>query len=75
MRLRIVEINFTARHDWLFKLCNEAGNEFYVMNEVFYKCHYLRSPIMKRELDQYDKGQWITAFVESIGGKGIVVKV
>jgi hypothetical protein len=45
------------------------------MNEAFYKNHNLKSPITKKELDYYDRGQWITASVEQIKGKGIVVSV
>jgi translation elongation factor P/translation initiation factor 5A len=75
MRLRITDMNFTTRHDWLFKLIDENGNDFYIMNEAFYKNHNLKSPITKKELDYYDRGQWITASVEQINGKGIVVSV
>jgi hypothetical protein len=75
MRLRITDMNFTTRHDWLFKLVDENGNDFYIMNEAFYKNHNLKSPITKKELDYYDRGQWITASVEQINGKGIVVSV
>lgn len=75
MRLRITDANFTTRHDWLYKLADENGNVFYIMNEAFYKKHQFKSPISKRELDYYDKGQWITASVEQIDGKGIVVSV
>ena len=75
MKLRIADTNFTTRHDWLFKLADENGNDFYIMNEAFYKNHNVKSPITKKELDYYDKGQWITASVVQIDGKGIVVSV
>ena len=75
MRLRITDTNFTTRHDWLFKLADENGNDFYIMNEAFYKNHNFKSKITKKELDYYDRGQWITASVEQIEGKGIVVSV
>ncbi len=75
MRLRIIDTNFTTRHDWLFKLVDENGNDFYIMSGAFYKSHNLKSPITKKELDYYDRGQWITASVEQIDGKGIVVSV
>ena len=51
MRLRITNTNFTTKHDWLFKLADENGNDFYVMNKVFYEKHNLKSPITKKELD------------------------
>lgn len=75
MKLKITDTNFTVRHDWLFKLADENGNDFYIMNEAFYKKHYLKSPITKKELDYYDRGQWISASVEQLEGKGIVIGV
>jgi hypothetical protein len=75
MRLRIIDINFTTKQVWLFKLADENENVFYIMNESFYKNHSLKSPITKKEIDYYDKGQWINASIEQIEGKGIVVGV
>lgn len=75
MRLRITDTNFTTRHDWLFRLVDENGNDFYIMNEAFYKNHNFKSPVTKKELDYYDTEQWITASVAQINGKGIVVSV
>jgi hypothetical protein len=63
MRLKIIDINFTTKQD------------FYVMNESFYKNHNFKSPITKKELDYYDRGQWIKASTEQIDGKGIVIRV
>ena len=73
MRLRITDTNFTTKFDWLFKLADEKGQDFYIMDESFYKQHNLKSPITRKELDYYDRGQWITASVKEIGGKNIVV--
>jgi hypothetical protein len=75
MRLRITDTNFTTRYDWLFRLVDENGNDFYIMNVAFYKKHNFKSPITKKELDTYDRGQWITSTVEKIDGKGIVIGV
>jgi hypothetical protein len=75
MRLRITNTNFTVRYDWLFELSDENGSLFYIMNDIYYKSHNLKSPITKKELDYFDKGQWLTATVEQIDGKGIVVSV
>lgn len=75
MRLRIVETNFTTNYNWLYKLDDENGNDFYIMNESFYKNHNLKSPITKKELDYYDRGQWITASIEQIEGNKIVVSI
>jgi len=73
MRLKIIDINFTTKFDWLFKLSDENGNDCYIMNESFYKKHNFKSPISKNELDYYDRGQWINASLEKIGGKLVVV--
>ncbi len=75
MRLRIIETNFTTKYEWLFKLVDENDNNFYIMNDSFYEKHGFKSPITKRELDYYDKGQWITASVMQIEGREIVVVV
>lgn len=73
MRLKIIETNFTTKYEWIFSLVDENGNRFYIMNGEFYKNHNFKSPITKKELDTYDKGQWITAKVEKINGNGIVI--
>lgn len=73
MRLRIIETNFTIKFDWLFKLADESGSNFYIMNKQFYKKHNLKSPITKKELDYYDRGQWISSPAKEIDGKFIVV--
>lgn len=74
MRLKIIETNFTDEHEWLFQLSDGVGNLFYIMAEPFYKNNGLKSPITKRELDYYDKGQWIGAAIKEIAGKNIVVQ-
>ena len=75
MRLRIIETNFTTKYNWLFKLFDENENDFYIMDQSFYESLNLKSPITKRELDNYDKGQWITAVVRRIDDRGIVVEI
>ena len=75
MRLRIIETNFTTKYNWLFKLFDENENDFYIMDQSFYESQNLKSPITKKELDNYDRGQWITAVVRLIDDKGIVVEI
>ncbi len=75
MRLRITKTNFTIRYDWLFELTNEEGDVFFIMNEIFYKMHNLKSPISKKELDYLDKGQWIKATVKQIDGINVVTSL
>lgn len=73
MRLKIIDVNFTNDHDWVFKLQDEKGNHFFIMNQLFYKAHGLKSPITKKELDSYDKGQWINVILKEVAGKIIVI--
>ena len=75
MRLRITETNYTTKYDWLFKLNDEKAEEYYIMSEVFYKKHHLKSPITKHELDYFDKGIWVTATVKLIDAKNVVVEL
>jgi hypothetical protein len=73
MRLKIIELDFTNKFDWLFKLSNETGHTFYIMSEPFYKNNGLKSPVTKKELDHYDKEQWINASIREIDGKNVVI--
>ncbi len=75
MRLRITEVNFTIKHEWLFKLKDESGDEFYIMNESFYKRNFSDSPITKHELDYFDKGLTINAIIKEAEGKKAVFKI
>lgn len=73
MRLKIIDVNFTDGQDWIFKLQDEEGNHFFIMNYFFYKEHGLKSPVTKKELDSYDKGQWINVILKEVAGKIIVI--
>lgn len=75
MRLRIKDVNFTNKHDWLFELWDETGSAFYIMNDAFYKAHKLTSPIGRKELDSYDRGQWINVSIKQVDNKEVVVSV
>ncbi|MBC6990146.1 hypothetical protein [Hymenobacter sp. BT491] len=75
MRLKITKTNFTNAFDWLFTLADESGNVFYIMEHLFYKKHNLINPITRKELDTYDKGQWITAFIKEIDGVKTVIRI
>lgn len=75
MRLKITAVNFTTENDWIFKLTDENGGDFFIMNVVFYRKYNFKDPLEKRELDYFDKGQWINACVDLIEGKNIVVSL
>lgn len=75
MRLRIIKTSFTIENEWLFLLSDGSSKEYFIMNSEFYKTHRLNSPITKHELDYYDEGLWITATVEIIDNKRVVVGV
>jgi translation elongation factor P/translation initiation factor 5A len=75
MRLEVIDTNFLNDFDWLFKLRDEKGSYFYIMNKDFYKTHNIKSPITKNELDYLDKGFWLKCKVEEIDGRAIVVSI
>ncbi|HSR37375.1 MAG TPA: hypothetical protein VLL95_00570 [Phnomibacter sp.] len=75
MRLKITDTNFTSINEWLFRLVDESENVYYIMNEPFYRKHNIKSPVSKKELDCYGRGQWITVSVEEIDGKRVVVNM
>lgn len=75
MRLRIIQANFTKKYDWLFKLNDENGNVFFIMNNSFYEINKFKSPITKKELDYFDKGQWITASTVLIDELNVVITI
>lgn len=75
MRFRIIDTNFTIKHNWIFKLLDEHSNEAFIMNENFYKAHSIKSPITKQELDYYDKGYWIRCLTEEIEGLQVVTRI
>ena len=75
MRLRITDTNFLATQNWVFKLTDENVAEYYIMSDRFYANHDLKNPIGKKELDDYDKGQWINASVKEVDGLNVVVEI
>jgi len=66
MRLKITSVNFTQKHDWLFKLADENGIEYFIMDSHFYTDHKLPSPINKHYLDYYEKGISINASIKEV---------
>ncbi|SMC75485.1 hypothetical protein [Pedobacter africanus] len=75
IRLRITEVNFTTKENWLFRLVDDEKNEYYIMNQLFYEAQNLKSPITKRELDQYDKGYIIKALIKQFDNKNVVIEI
>lgn len=73
MMLTITGTNFTTSFDWLFKLSDDKGDDFYIMDNKFYKSHKIKDIITKKELDYFDKGTVINCVVEEIDGKNVVV--
>jgi hypothetical protein len=61
MKLKILTINFTRSHNWLYKLVDENATEYYIMTFQFYEIHKLKSPINKHHLDYFEKGISINA--------------
>jgi hypothetical protein len=63
MRLRIKELNFSSKYNWIYKLVDEYKKEYFIMDSQFYDAHHLKSPINKHHLDSYDKETSIKAEV------------
>lgn len=74
MRLKIIEVNFTSRYEWLFKLKDHNDDIYYIMDESFYKKYNMKTPITRQHLDSLDKGQSINAITKDINNMKIVVK-
>lgn len=75
MKLKIIDIDFTDKNAWLFKLCDETGNDFFIMMDAFYKKYNLKTPITKKELDYLDKGQWLRVSFKEIEGMNLVIAI
>ncbi|MCD6010449.1 MAG: hypothetical protein K0Q79_311 [Flavipsychrobacter sp.] len=75
MRLRVIEYNHLSYPNWTFKLLSETQEEYYIMNNGFYKQYNLKSPISYRELDSLDKGCWINAVTERINDTNVVTSL
>jgi hypothetical protein len=74
MKLEITDMNFLNNEDWIFKLVDNVGNIYHVMNDKFYKANDLRNPISKHEFDYYDIGTVINAAVIMVDGKILLQK-
>ncbi|MFC4687674.1 MAG: hypothetical protein BGO86_07615 [Chryseobacterium sp. 36-9] len=75
MRLKIIEVNFTTKYEWLFKLKDHNDEIYYVMDESFYKKYKIKTPITRQHLDSLEKGQSINAIAREIDNKNIVVQM
>jgi hypothetical protein len=77
MELIITDLNFRNDHDWLFKLKDQEGTIFYIMDSAFYETFNLRSPIIARKhLDYYDIGTHLNAVdVKEVNKKLIVISI
>ncbi|MPT31989.1 MAG: hypothetical protein E2600_10070 [Chryseobacterium sp.] len=74
MRLKVIDVNFTSRYDWLFMLKDQNGEVYYIMDESFYKKYNMKTPITKQHLDSLDRGQSINAITREINDRKIVVQ-
>jgi hypothetical protein len=74
MRLKVVDVNFTSRYDWLFMLKDQNSEVYYIMDESFYKKYNMKTPITKQYLDSLDKGQSINAITREINNRKIVIQ-
>ena len=75
MRLRVIDVNFTTEFEWIFKLSDDKRNIAFIMNEIFYKAHKMKSPISKKELDYFDKGYSIKCRLENVENISVVTNI
>jgi hypothetical protein len=72
MRLKIVDINYTGNFKWMYKLSNGAEDDFYIMQEDFYRYYGLKTPVSRQRLEYLDVGHWLSCNVEVIDGLKVV---
>jgi hypothetical protein len=74
MILKIIATNFRAEFNWLYKLIDNSGREYYVMQDGFYKIKGFKSPVTKDKLDTLDINQSVDCVYELIDEKNIITK-
>lgn len=75
MRLKITDTNFTSHPKWLFKLVDEQGCDYYIMQNSFYEEYGLTTPVTKKHLDSLDKGSSIICEYKNVEGKRVIVNI
>lgn len=75
MKLTITHSNFSAENDWIFKLKDDEGNTFYILNSKYYRDAKLKSPITRNQLHYYYKGSVIEAEVKELNTLKVVTTV
>lgn len=73
MRLKIVDVNYTTKFKWMYKLSNGSEDDFYIMHEEFYEYYRLKDPVSRQRLDYLGIGQWLSCNVEVINGIKVVI--
>ncbi len=73
MRLKIVDINYTGKGKWLYKLSNGVEDDFYIMSVDFYEYYGLKTPVTRQRREYLDIGHWLSCNVEVINGKKVVI--
>ncbi len=73
MRAKVIEVNFSASKNWLFKLRTSDGDECFIMSEPTYKELGIKSPINRSILDSADV--WSSFIVSTIDTSGIKVVI
>lgn len=73
MRLKIVDINYTTKFKWMYKLSNGVEDDFYIMGGDFYEYYGLKDPVSRQRLEYLDVGHWLSCNVEVINGLKVVI--
>ena len=75
MKLKIIDTNFKNDADWLFKLADQEGVIYYILENDFYRQLKIKTPVTKKHLDYYDKGTTIEAETKENGSRKIVIDI
>ena len=68
-------IDLGRNSNWLYIIVDVFDNEYFVMEQYYYKRHKLKSPITKREIDTLLKGRKVDFDYKIIDEQNIVIKI
>jgi hypothetical protein len=75
MILKVIETNFTNKYDWISKLKDNEGLDYFIMANEFYKINRIKSPIDRQILDSLDKGQTLDCICKDLSNMKVVIEI
>jgi hypothetical protein len=75
MIIKVIDVNFTSNHNWIFKFKDSTNEEYFIMTDKFYKLNKLKTPISRKELDSLDIGHSISCHFKLIEGLKVVTQI